>query len=291
MEPAQTAQRYFDAWNGRNPGAIVATFADGGTYADSALPAPLTGEAIGAYAQGLWEAFPDLAFEIVSVAQGGDGLVAAEWRMTGTNTGSFHGLPPTGKRVSLPGCDFVRVEGGQIRSVQGYFNAGALPAALGLDVIVQPKTIGPFTFGTSTRAHHGSTAAPGAFSITVLEARSEEEKQKVRDTSRQIATEMLGMPGFIGFVGATLADRMMTITAWETPEAPRQLLKGGEHRSAMSRFFGPELASGGFTSVWVPARINPRWVRCPSCAKMADSGAAQGKCACGAALPEPLAYW
>lgn len=291
MEPVQVAQRYFDAWNARDAGAIAATFAEGGTYIDPAVPAPLTGDAIGAYAQGLWAAFPDLAFQIVSVAVNADGLVAAQWLMTGTNTGSFNGLPPTGKSVSLPGADFVRVEGDRIRSVQGYFNAGDLPAALGLDVIVQPKAIGPFSFGTSRRAYGGSAATPGAFSITVLEARSAEEKKKVSESGRQISNELLGMPGFIAWVGVDIGDRMMTITAWETPEAPRQMLKGGEHRSAMSRFFGPEIASGGFTSVWVPARINPRWVRCPACSKMADSSAAQGKCACGVALPEPLAYW
>src|ERR1700688_501829 len=101
MEPVQIAQRYFEAWNRRDPRAIVATFEKGGTYMDSAIPAPLTGDAIGAYAQGLWDAFPDLTFEIVKVAQGAEGLVAAEWLMTGTNTGSFNGLP---------GADFIRVE-------------------------------------------------------------------------------------------------------------------------------------------------------------------------------------
>ena len=291
MEPVQIAQRYFEAWNGRDPHAIVATFEQGGTYMDPAIPAPLTGDAIGAYAQGLWDAFPDLTFEIVRVAQGAEGLVAAEWLMTGTNTGSFNGLPPTGKRVSLPGADFVRVEGDKIRSVQGYFNAGALPLALGLDVIIQPKAIGPFSFGTSVRAYGGSAATPGAFSITVLEARGEEEKKAIADSSRQIAIDMLGMPGFVGWMGATIGDRMMTVTAWETPDGPRQLLKGGEHRSAMSRFFGPDIASGGFTSVWAPVRINARWVRCPACSKMADSEAAQGNCACGSLLPEPLVYW
>src|SRR5580704_15721644 len=203
MEPVQIAQRYFEAWNEKDPRAIVATFEKGGTNMDPAIPAPLTGDAIGAYAQGLWDAFPDLTFEIVRVAPGAEGLVAAEWLMTGTNTGSFNGLPPTGKPVSLPGADFVRVEGDKIRSVQGYFNPGALPVALGLDVIVQPKAIGPFSFGTSVRAYGGSAATPGAFSITVLEARGEEEKKAVAESSRQIAIEMLGMPGFVGWVGAT----------------------------------------------------------------------------------------
>jgi len=290
-DPVQIAQRYFDAWNNHDAGAIVATFADGGSYADPATPGPLTGAAIGAYAASLWAAFPDLSFDIVSVTQNDSGLVSAEWLMKGTNAGSFFGLPPTGGAVALPGADFVRVENGKIRSVQGYFDSGALPRALGLDVIVQPKSIGPFQFGISTRVSSGSQATPGAFSITFLEARTPEEKEQVRDSSRKIATEMLAMPGFISWVGATVGDRMMTITAWEQPDSMRPLMKGGEHRSAAGRFFGPEIARGGATGVWIPARLNSRWIRCDACAKMADSDTSEGKCACGAALPEPLAYW
>jgi steroid delta-isomerase-like uncharacterized protein len=289
--PLQVAQRYFDAWNQHDANAIVDTFIDNGTYSDPTTGGPLSGVAIGAYAAGLWAAFPDLAFEIVSVAQGDAGLVSAEWLMKGTNTASFAGLPPTGRAVALPGADFIRVEGDKICSVQGYFDAGTLPRELGLDIIVQPKTIGPFSFGTSNRASSGKTSIPGAFSITWLETRSPEEQQKVAESSQKIVSEMLGMPGFIGWVGATIGDRMMTITAWETPEAPAQMLKGGEHRSVVGRFYSPELGSSGGTSVWVPARLNPRRLRCNACSKMADAEKAQGKCECGAVLPDLPAYW
>jgi len=165
----ETAQRYFDAWNRHDAGGIAATFAETGTYADPVTPGPLTGAAIGAYAQGLWDSFPDLSFDIVSVTENASGLVSAEWVMKGTNTGPFNGLPPTGAAVVLPGADFIRVDAGKIHSVQGYFDSGALPRALGLDVIVQPRAIGPFGFGTSVRASSGNIATPGAFSITWLE--------------------------------------------------------------------------------------------------------------------------
>ena len=289
--PIQIAQRYFDAWNQRDAGAIVATFAEGGTYADPGTPGPLTGAAIGAYAQALWDAFPDLSFDIVSVVENASGLVSAEWLMKGTNTGPFNGLPPTGAAIVLPGADFVHVHADKIRSVQGYFDGGALPRALGLDVIVQPKAIGPFSFGVSTRVSSGNTATPAAFSITWLEARTDKEREEVRESARKIAMEMLAMPGFIGWVGATVGDRMMTVTAWETPDAMAPLMKGGEHRSAVGRFFSPELSSGAATGVWIPARLNARWIRCTACSKMVDSEKAGGKCGCGAALPPPLAYW
>ena len=291
QKPVDVAQRYFDAWNRHDASAIVATLENTGTYTDPVTGGPLIGPAIGAYAAGLWAAFPDLSFEIVSVTENASGLVSAEWMMKGSNTGPFNGLPPTGATVALPGADFVRVNDGKIQSVQGYFDSGALPRALGLDIVVQPKAIGPFTFGTSIRASTGKTATPAAFSITWIEVRTAEEQAAVRESSRKIAEEMLTMPGFISWVGTTVGDRMMTITAWESVDAMTPLMKGGEHRSATGRFFGPEIARSGTTGVWIPGRLNARWMRCPECKKMVDWEKAEGKCACGTALPPLLPYW
>ena len=73
MNAMQVAERYFDAWNRRDADAIVASFASGGTYSDPSAGENLQGEAIAAYAKGLWSAFPDLSFETVSVADDGAG--------------------------------------------------------------------------------------------------------------------------------------------------------------------------------------------------------------------------
>src|SRR5258707_6028462 len=110
------AERYFQAWNARDARAVVAQFAPGGTYKDPASGGPLSGPAIGAYADGLFAAFPDLAFDLVSAILVGDGTLAAEWRMRGTNTAPLAGNPPTGRTVSLPGADFITFDGDQIRS-------------------------------------------------------------------------------------------------------------------------------------------------------------------------------
>jgi predicted ester cyclase len=75
-----------------------------------------------AYTSGLFAAFPDLSFEIISAAQTGDDTVSAQWMMRGTNTGPMAGVPPTGMAVALPGADFITVDGDKIRSVQGYFD-------------------------------------------------------------------------------------------------------------------------------------------------------------------------
>jgi len=241
--------------------------------------------------KGLFAAFPDVSFEVASVGLAEPDLVAAQWVMRGTNTGSMYGLPPTGKPIVTRGADFIRVQDGAIHSVEGYFDAADVPRQLGLQVIVQPTSIGPFSFGVATRAASGSRAKPGAFSITVLQAQNAQDENSVREASRQIVTEMLSMKGFISWVGATVGDRMMTITAWEDAADPRQLMKGGRHAEAMKKFFGPELGGGGYTAVFAADRVNALWVRCPSCRAMVDSAARGGACACGAALPQPIQYW
>jgi len=291
MNPLEIAQQYFDAWNRRDAAAVLATFTADGTYCDPASGGRLRGEALKGYITGLWAAFPDLSFEIASQGLAGEQLVAAQWIMHGTNTGSMMGLPPTGKSVTVPGADFIRVVGGKIQMVDGYFDSRAVPEQLGLQVLVQPKEIGPFAFGNANRAWTGKNMKPGAFSITVLEARSPDEIQAVQQQSQAILQEMFAMNGFLGFVGATVGSRMMTISAWENPRDPRQLLAGGAHADAMKKFFGTELAAGGFTSVWVPDRINTRWVRCGGCHRMADHERSAGTCSCGAKLPDPLPYW
>lgn len=289
-------QQYFDAWNRRDADAVLATLAAEATYCDPTSGGRLRGEAFKGYMNGLWAAFPDLSFEIASAGLAGPDLVAAQWIMRGTNTGPMMGLPPAGKSVTVPGADFIRLAGGKIQTVDGYFDSRAVPEQLGLQVLVQPQEIGPFAFGTATRASVGKNVTgknikPGAFSITVLEARSPEDTRAVERQSAGIVEEMLAMNGFLGFVGVTVGPRMMTISAWENVKDPRQLLAGGRHAEAMKKFFGTELAAGGFTSVWVPDRINTRWVRCGSCGRMGDHERSLGICSCGKKLPEPLPYW
>ncbi len=160
---SEVFQHYTDAWNRHDAAGIVGTFAEDGTYTDPTTAGPLAGAAIAAYAQSLWDAFPDLSFETLSLTHDDHGLVSTEWLLKGTNTGPVMGLPPTGRSITVAGADFARIKDGRILCLQGYFDGGAVPRALGLDIIVQPSSIGLFGFGTSVRASNGSTALPGAF--------------------------------------------------------------------------------------------------------------------------------
>ena len=288
MNHLEMAKQYLDAWNSHDADAIVRTFAAGGTYRD-ATTSEISGDAIGDNAKRLWSAFPDLSFEIVSIAEAGADRVVAEWIMRGTNTQPFQGLPATGRSVSLPGIDVMEIKGDGIKSVTGYFDTRVVPEQLGLQVLVQPLEIGPFSFGYSTAVQSGKKTKPGAFGITTIwnaDAHSEE----IRALTQGIANEMLRMEGFIGASFFRIGDRGVTISAWERPEHTKQLMGGGAHSEAMRKFW-TGLGDFGFTSVWVPDHINALWVRCTACRKMIDYEKNSGVCSCGERLPDAPSYF
>ncbi len=291
MEATAVARVYFDAWNRHDPAAIVAAFAEGGTYSDPNVPDGLSGAAIADYAGELFAAFPDLSFDVRGTAPSSDGVVGVRWTMRGTNTSFFRGSPPTGRIVALPGADFIVMEGGKIRSVEGYFDRRTFAEQLGFQVTVQPYSVGPVSFGDSVYLQRGNLSKPAAFSLTSLTVRSDEEVQEVRAYSRRILQEMGRMTGVIGVVLVRAGNRMFTITAWEDAESPRQMLRNGPHREAVKRFFGSDFTVGAMTSVWSPMRINPMWVRCTTCGHMADHERSEGVCRCGQSLPERPPYW
>jgi steroid delta-isomerase-like uncharacterized protein len=282
-------RQYIDAWNTHDAAALVDQFAPDGSYCDPMTGQPLCGEMIGDYVSGIWAAFPDLSFELSGAVAPPDGPLAIQWVMRGTNQGPMLGMPPTGCAVVLPGVDIILVEGDRIRSVEGYFDQKTFVEQLGLQAVVQPHTAGPFTFGTSVMVQTGKRTQPGAFSLTMIDVRSEQEAEQVRSASRQIVTEMCEMRGFLSWVGVTLGHRLLTITAWESLEDPQQLLSNEKHTESVKQVFESDFSNGGMTSVWMPAHMNA-WVRCTSCGQMVRY-TRKGQCDCSARLPEPLPYW
>lgn len=286
--PLEVVQRYFDAWNSRNGPAIVEVFAIRGSYEDP--NGVYVGQDIADYAAELWSAFPDLEFEILSLTESGDHTVMAQWRMRGTNGGSFNGLPPTGKSVSLDGVYLIQMEDDRIVSIAGYFDSMVIPKQLGLQLLVQPDQLGAFSFGYSVSTHTGKTCQPGAFSITSI-WHNEEESDEFRNRSRQVSQQLRNADGFIGMTFARSNGRGITITAWEHPDdVTRAITHASEHGEAMRRFWD-ELGDAGYTSIWAPLRINPMYVRCRGCNNMADYYRGEGTCTCGEKLPDPPPYF
>jgi steroid delta-isomerase-like uncharacterized protein len=133
MNAIEVAQNNLNSWNRHDADAIVAAYAEGGTYRTPRMGRELTGQAIGDFAKSVWVAFPDASLEVISIGDTGGGLVAIQWMLHGTHTGPLmDGTPPTGRKVSYPGASFVQVEGDKIRSEQVYVDRQTVAELLGL---------------------------------------------------------------------------------------------------------------------------------------------------------------
>lgn len=122
MSDQKLIQEYFDAWIAHDGAAVQSLFTADGTYRDPSTGGPLSGDDIAAYVHQLCDVFPDLTFELVSQERTSTGLIAVPWILFGTQYGDLGELKATGKSVTLAGCDFIAIEGGQIQSVIGVFD-------------------------------------------------------------------------------------------------------------------------------------------------------------------------
>ncbi len=76
-------------------------------------------------------AFPDVHLSVHDVFSVGD-RVAVRWSSHGTNTGPFMGMPPTGRRMELPGISIFRMEGDKVAAEWEGFDTLALMQQLGV---------------------------------------------------------------------------------------------------------------------------------------------------------------
>jgi steroid delta-isomerase-like uncharacterized protein len=289
MDTITIAQEYFNAWNQHDSAAILKMFAKTGKYTDP-VAGQVHGTTLAGYADGLFNAFPDLSFEINSVVRADSDKVVARWNMKGTNTGLFNGLPPTDRTVTLPGADFITMTDEGITSVEGYFDSRVVPEQLGLQVIVQPETVESFTLGSCVYLQSGKCVKPGAFSLTTMVVRSPEEKETVRENSLNIMKDMMQMEGFISTVGIAAGNRMSTITAWESVHNTNQLVHHPAHKESVMGFFNNDFATSAMTSVWGVDHMNALWVRCKSCGRVVDFEKTTRRCTCGSEIHE-VPYW
>ena len=76
--------------------------------------------------------FPDLRMEPEQILVDGD-KAAVYYRATGTQTGEFMGMPPTGKSIDVHGVDIVRFgDDGKAREHWGVFDGMGMMQQLGV---------------------------------------------------------------------------------------------------------------------------------------------------------------
>jgi C-1 hydroxylase len=135
--PIAQARAYFDAWNRHDIAAAVATFAPEGTYRDPTTPGPLDRAQLPGYMAALFEGFADFHLDYRGPFQVGGDEVHVPWLLSATHTGTFAGIPPTQRRVTLEGIDLMTTSPQGLRSVVGLFDAGTLIRALGINLVPQ----------------------------------------------------------------------------------------------------------------------------------------------------------
>jgi steroid delta-isomerase-like uncharacterized protein len=290
MSQLESARRYVDAWNARDAARLAEAFLPGGTYEDPNTRGPIGPGPLGQYAAGLWTAFPDLTFEELDYQVTTGGEIVFRWMMRGTNRGSLRGLPPTGAAVALPGVDLITARDGGVLRVQGYFDRTSLMEQLGVQVHVQPHAVGPVRFGVCTSVKSNNPAPPGAVSLTMIEARNDDEVQQIRDVSRRIMLQLCGMPGFLSFQGAVIGRRLTTVTLWESREAQRQVMREANHKQASHEMFAGAVGGAFNASAWSLERLGELWIRCPACGELRD-GQTQQACRCGVPAEARPAFW
>ena len=131
---AKTVVRdYFDALADRDVDRAVTYWKPGGVDRLHGVADLVAPDGIRAYFSEAFGAFPDWRFEVLDLVGSGD-LAAARWRVTATNSGPgrFQGIAPTGRTVTLEGCDLFRVEDELIVENHAYTNALELAQQLGL---------------------------------------------------------------------------------------------------------------------------------------------------------------
>lgn len=79
--------------------------------------------------QRTWAGIPDARAEVEEIFASGD-WVGARLRWSGTHTGEFLGLAPTGKTFSITEIEIVRCESGRVVDLRNVFDIESLMAQL-----------------------------------------------------------------------------------------------------------------------------------------------------------------
>jgi len=116
--------RWLDWWESGDVGIADSIYAAG--YQRHSTDSGASGlDALKSLVAMYLSAFPDLHFEVEDTVTDGD-RVAVRWTATGTDRGGLMGMPPTGRSITLAGCDILRVRGEQITESWSFYDRLAL---------------------------------------------------------------------------------------------------------------------------------------------------------------------
>jgi steroid delta-isomerase-like uncharacterized protein len=118
---------FYDDINRGDVDAFMAKLADDFVEHEAFPGIPPTKQGVGMLFEQLRKAFSAFRMNVEAIASEGD-MVMVRATMTGTHVGDFMGIPPSGKEVRVPLCDWTRVRGGKAVEHWGVSDTSALIA-------------------------------------------------------------------------------------------------------------------------------------------------------------------
>ena len=141
---------YEEVWDKGNVEVTDEVFRDDYVRHDLRVtPAPAGPAGQAKIAADFREAFPDARFRVGLILGDGD-LVAARWTATGTHSGTFAAIEPTGKEVEFAGVNIFRFSDGKVAEIWNHRDDLGLLTQLGAEV-----TTGPAAEGTPATPEAG----------------------------------------------------------------------------------------------------------------------------------------
>jgi steroid delta-isomerase-like uncharacterized protein len=125
---------WLSAWNAHDTSQAANLLADDVEYFDAGFAGIQHGrdaaieKGMSAFLRGV----PDLRMELRGEPIVGEQAVAWEWTFTGTNTGTWGGIPATNQHIQLKGFSLMRLRNGRIVALSSYYDTGTLNRQLGL---------------------------------------------------------------------------------------------------------------------------------------------------------------
>jgi predicted ester cyclase len=122
-------RRFFEEQDRLRGGPAVELCAAGYTATLGGNPA-MNVDGHAGFARAFYAAFPDMRHTIEDVFASGD-RVAVRFVINGTHTGSFFGLPPTNRRVTIAAHVLMQVDAGKVAKLFGIFDEAGMLRQLG----------------------------------------------------------------------------------------------------------------------------------------------------------------
>lgn len=132
----RVAKEYIEAMNAHDYTRMSRQHGEGFQMYGPGMPGPLDESAYRAWVEGNWAAFPDQTTEIDQIVAQGD-YVVVNWTLTGTHKGPLttptgDTVPPTGRKVALPGSTTVEFKDGKSVRPHHYWDNMTFFAQIGV---------------------------------------------------------------------------------------------------------------------------------------------------------------